>query len=91
MPSNFYLWIQKKYKYYMHLLPYENDVAFTPLLFLRERSRIAIRLISQQHWDVIWRRKSARKGLHVNSTSGAQFAVQPSVKPVVWFARAVVS
>ena len=33
----------------------------------------------------------ARKGLHVNSTSGAQFAVQPSVKPVVWFARAVVN
>ena len=46
MPSNFYLLIQKKYKYYMHILPYENDVAFiTPLLFLRERSRIAIRLI----------------------------------------------
>ena len=45
MPSNFYLLIQKKYKYYMHLLPYENDVAFTPLLFLRVRSRIAIRLI----------------------------------------------
>ena len=45
MPSNFYLLIQKKYKYYIHILSYENDVAFTPLLFLRERSRIAIRLI----------------------------------------------
>ena len=36
---------------------------------------------------VIWRQESARKGL--NSTSGAQFASQPLVKPVVWFARAV--
>ena len=45
LASNFYLLIQKKYKYYMHILPYENDVAFTPLLFLRVRSRIAIRLI----------------------------------------------
>ena len=33
--------------------------------------------------------KSARKGL--NATSGAQFAALPLVKPVVWFARAVVN
>ena len=35
------------------------------------------------------RRERARKGL--NSTAGAQFAAQPLVKPVVWFARAVVN
>ena len=46
-------------------------------------------LIQQQNGNVIWRRQSARKGL--NSTSGAQFAAQPLVKPVVWFARAVVN
>ena len=33
VPSNFYLLIQKRCKYYMHMLPYENDVAFTPRLF----------------------------------------------------------
>ena len=33
--------------------------------------------------------KSARKVLHV--TSGAQFSALPLVKPVVWFARAVVN
>ena len=48
-----------------------------------------IRLTWQQDGNVIWRRQSARKGL--NSTSGAQFAAQPLVKPVVWFARAVVN
>ena len=39
--------------------------------------------------SLIWRRKSARKGL--NSTSGAQFAAHRLVKPVVWLARAVVN
>ena len=37
----------------------------------------------------IYRRESARKEL--NSTSGAQFDTLPLVKPVVWFARAVVN
>ena len=48
-----------------------------------------IRPIWRQNGNVIWRRESARKGL--NSTSGAQFAAQPLVKPVVWFARPVVN
>ena len=39
--------------------------------------------------NVIWRRKSAQKGL--NSTSSAQFAAQPLVNPVVWFAHAIVN
>ena len=43
----------------------------------------------KQNGNVIWRRESARKGL--NSTSGAQFAALSLVKPVVWFARAVVN
>ena len=47
-----------------------------------------IRLLQQQNGNVIWRRESARKG--ISSTSGAQFVAQPLVKPVVWFARAVV-
>ena len=47
------------------------------------------RLISQQDGNVSWRRESARKGL--NTTSSAQFAALPLVKPVVWFARAVVN
>ena len=53
MPSNFYLLIQKRCKYYMQMLPYENDTAFTPRLYLRERLCIAIRLIWQQNRDVI--------------------------------------
>ena len=48
-----------------------------------------IRLIWQQDGNVSWRRESARKGL--NATSGAQFAALRLVKPVVWFARAVVN
>ena len=47
-----------------------------------------IRLISHQDGNVGWRRESVEKGL--NMTSGAQFAALPLVKPVVWFARAVV-
>ena len=47
------------------------------------------RLIKQQDENVSWRRESARKGL--NLTSGAQFASLPLVKPVVWFARAVIN
>ena len=47
------------------------------------------RLIWQQNGNVISRRESARIGLI--STSGAQFAAQPLVKPVVWFARAVIN
>ena len=42
-----------------------------------------------QDGNVSWRRESARKGL--NTTSGAQFAALPLVKPVVWFARAPLS
>ena len=48
-----------------------------------------IRLILQQDGNVSWRRETARKGL--NTTSGAQFAALPLVKPVVWFAHAVVN
>ena len=43
-------------------------------------------------YDVtLWhpKRESAQKGL--NTTSGAQFAALPLVKPAVWFARAVVN
>ena len=47
------------------------------------------RVIWQQNENVIWRRESARKGL--NSTSGTQFGTLPLVKPVVWFACAVVN
>ena len=47
------------------------------------------RLIEQQDGNVSWRRESARKGL--NTTSDAQFAALPLVKPVVWFARVFVN
>ena len=54
-----------------------------------ESSHRNIRMILQQNGSVSWRRESARKGL--NTTSGAQFAALPLVKPVVWFARVVVN
>ena len=41
------------------------------------------------HLHHILAHEKTRKGL--NSTSAAQFAVQPLVKPVVWFARVVVN
>ena len=41
-------------------------------------------LISQQDGNVSWQRESAQKRL--NTTSGAQFAALPLIKPVVWFA-----
>ena len=47
------------------------------------------RLIYQQEGNVSWRRESAQKGL--NPASRAQFAALPYVKPVVWFARAVIN
>ena len=40
-----------------------------------------IRLIQQQDGKVSWLLESARKGL--NTTSGAQFAALPLVKPMV--------
>ena len=48
-----------------------------------------IKLILQQNGNVIWRQESARKGL--NTTSGALFVAQRLVKPIIWFARAVVT
>ena len=63
---------------------------------LQKRAVLSPRVVSHSKlgWfsnsgNVIWRREIARKGL--NSTSGPRFAAQPLVKPVVWFARAVVN
>ena len=53
-----------------------------------ESSHRNIRMTLQQNGSVSWRRERARKGL--NTTSGAQFAALPLVKPV-WFARVVVN
>ena len=50
--------------------------------WLREQRRwVMIRQIYQQNGNLIWRQKSSRKG--IKSTSGAQFAVQPLVKPLI--------
>ena len=53
------------------------------------RPLLNIRPIKEQDGNVSSRRESKQKGL--NTTSGTQFAALPSVKPVVWFARAVVN
>ena len=50
--------------------------------WLREQRRwVMSRQIYQQNGNLIWQQKSTRKG--IKSTSGAQFAVQPLVKPSI--------
>ena len=76
-------------------IPYntKNRLKLSKFLDLNPSRRLIrisdIRLIWQRDGNVSWRRESARKGL--NTTSCAQFAALPLVKPVVWFARAVVN
>ena len=54
---------------------------YAPFLTLSGGPAIVIRLIQQQGGNGSGRRESARKGL--NTTSGAQLAALPLVKPVV--------